>query len=97
VGTFSVVAEMMGESHLLTCVKAGLRDATQPAMAGRAHTTKHCYSLKGRWLMPVILAIQKAEIRRLKVQSLSQANSSQGPNWKKKKNHKKGLMEWFKQ
>jgi hypothetical protein len=32
-----------------------------------------------QWLMPVILAIQKAEIRKIKVQSQPHANSSRDP------------------
>jgi hypothetical protein len=45
------------------------------------------------WLTPIILATQEAEIRRTAIWSQSQANSS----WNlilKKKNHKKGLVEW---
>jgi hypothetical protein len=41
--------------------------------------------------MPVILAIQEAEIRRMVVQSKSQANSSQDPILKTL--HKKGLVK----
>jgi hypothetical protein len=45
--------------------------------------------------MPVILATQEeAEIRRIAVQSQPQANSLRDLISKKKKNHKKGLVEW---
>jgi hypothetical protein len=42
--------------------------------------------------MPVILAIQEAEIRRIAVQSQSWANSLRDPI-SKKPHHKKGLVE----
>jgi hypothetical protein len=45
--------------------------------------------------MPVILATQEAEIRRIEVQSLPQANNSQNPI-SKKTHHKKELVELFK-
>jgi hypothetical protein len=35
------------------------------------------------WLMPVILAIQEAEIRKIMIQSQPQANNSQDPTLKK--------------
>jgi hypothetical protein len=41
------------------------------------------------WLTPVILAIQEAEIRRITVQNQPR------PYLEKKKNHKKGLVEWL--
>jgi hypothetical protein len=48
-----------------------------------------------RWLMPVILATQEAEIRRMVVQSQLWANSSRDPI-SKNTQHKTGLAEWFK-
>jgi hypothetical protein len=50
-----------------------------------------------QWLMAVILATQKAETRRIVVGSQTKANSSRDPMSKKKKNYKKGLVEWLKQ
>jgi hypothetical protein len=49
-----------------------------------------------QWLTPLILATQKTEIRRIKVRSQPRQNSLRDPLSKKKKNHKKGLVEWFK-
>jgi hypothetical protein len=46
-----------------------------------------------QWLMPVILATQEAEIRRIKFQSHPQANSSGDPILRNPL-HKKGLVEW---
>jgi hypothetical protein len=46
--------------------------------------------------VPVILATQEAEVRKIAVQSQHQANSLRGPI-SKKKNHKKGLVEWLAQ
>jgi hypothetical protein len=43
-----------------------------------------------QWLAPVILAIQKAEIRRIAVQSQPQANSTEILSQKKKSIQKKG-------
>jgi hypothetical protein len=48
------------------------------------------------WLMPVILAVQKAEIRRIVIQSQPRANSSQDPISIKLIKKKKGLPEGFK-
>jgi hypothetical protein len=48
--------------------------------------------------MPVILATQEAEIRRIMAQSQPRASNSQDPvsKKKKKKSHtKKGLAEWL--
>jgi hypothetical protein len=45
--------------------------------------------------MPVILAVQEAEIRRIKVQSQPWANSSGDPV-SKKILHRKELLEWLK-
>jgi hypothetical protein len=44
----------------------------------------------------VILATQETKIRRIMVLSQHWANSSQDLILKKKKNHKKGIVEWFK-
>jgi hypothetical protein len=46
--------------------------------------------------MPVVLAMQEAEIRRIMVRSQPQANSSQDPILKKPFT-KKGLEKWLKQ
>jgi hypothetical protein len=46
--------------------------------------------------MPVILATQEADIKKIKVQSQPQANSLRDPI-SKKPHHKKGLVEWLKQ
>jgi hypothetical protein len=43
-----------------------------------------------RWLKPVILVTQKAEIRRIVVQIVHETLSQ------KKTHHKKGLVEWLK-
>jgi hypothetical protein len=48
------------------------------------------------WLMPIILATQEAEIRRITVLSQAWANSSQDPI-SKKPIIKKGVVEWLKQ
>jgi hypothetical protein len=45
--------------------------------------------------MPIILATQEAEIRKIAVRSHFQANSSRDPI-SKKTLHKKGLVEWLK-
>jgi hypothetical protein len=45
--------------------------------------------------MPAILATQEAEIRRITVQSQPRQIVPQDPILKKK-NHKKGLVEWLK-
>jgi hypothetical protein len=50
--------------------------------------------------MPVILATQEAEIRRIEVQSQPEANRSETVVQKpylEKTHHKKGLVEWLKQ
>jgi hypothetical protein len=49
---------------------------------------------KDWWLMPVIFVTQKAEIRRIAVQSPAQENSSQDPM--SKTHHTKGLVVWLK-
>jgi hypothetical protein len=43
---------------------------------------------------PVILATKEAEIRRIRVRSPAQANSSRA--YLEKTQHKKGLIEWLK-
>jgi hypothetical protein len=48
-----------------------------------------------QWLVPVVLAAQEAEIRRITVQSQTWENSS-GDTISEKKHHKKGLVEWLK-
>jgi hypothetical protein len=45
--------------------------------------------------MPVILAIQEAEIKRIEVQRQPQANSSERP-YLEKTLHTKGLVVWLK-
>jgi hypothetical protein len=45
--------------------------------------------------MPIILALQEAEIKRIEVQSQPLANNSQNPIWKIL-NTKTGLVEWLK-
>jgi hypothetical protein len=45
--------------------------------------------------MPVILATQEAEIRRIRVQSQPEANRSRDPI-SKKTQYKTGLVEWLK-
>jgi hypothetical protein len=52
------------------------------------------------WLKPIILAAQKAELRRIVVQSQPRENSSQSPISgfflsQEKPITKKGLMEWL--
>jgi hypothetical protein len=47
------------------------------------------YKMLGRWLMPVILAIQEAEIKRIGVQSQPQEIVNETLS-KKKKSQKKG-------
>jgi hypothetical protein len=51
---------------------------------------KNCFPAGGRWLMPIILAIQ--EDRGSKP---AWANSSERPHLEET-HHKKGLMEWLK-
>jgi hypothetical protein len=47
--------------------------------------------------MPVILATQEAEMRRIRGLKPAWANSSRDPNLKKeKKNQKNGLVGWLK-
>jgi hypothetical protein len=48
-----------------------------------------------QWLVPVILATQEAEIRKIMVQKVSPANSFQDPILKIP-NTKRGLAEWLK-
>jgi hypothetical protein len=53
------------------------------------------------WFIPVILATREAEIRRITIGNLPGANSlgqivRETLSQKKKKNHRKGLMEWLK-
>jgi hypothetical protein len=52
------------------------------------------YFVGCRWLMPIILVTQEAEIRRIKTSKSSQANSSRDPI--SKKQNKTGLEEWLK-
>jgi hypothetical protein len=47
------------------------------------------------WLTPVILATQKAEIRRITVQS--QSRQIVCKTLSRKNQHKKGLVEWLKE
>jgi hypothetical protein len=47
-----------------------------------------------QWLMPIILAIQEAEIRRIAVQS--QPGQVVHETLSQKYHHKKGLTEWLK-
>jgi hypothetical protein len=46
------------------------------------------------WFMPVILATQEAQIRRIEVRSQPQTNSLRP--YLEKTHHKKGLVEWLK-
>jgi hypothetical protein len=55
---------------------------------------KENVSARGLWLMPIILATQEAEIRRIMVQSQPGQIVPQVPIWKKT-HHKKGLVEWL--
>jgi hypothetical protein len=50
---------------------------------------------RSQWLIPVILANEEAEMRRIAVRSQPCANSLQDPNSKKTR-HRKGLVEWLK-
>jgi hypothetical protein len=52
---------------------------------------------QAQWLMLVIPATGKAEIRRIVVQTQFWTNTSQDPIWKIPTTHKKGLAEWLKQ
>jgi hypothetical protein len=47
-----------------------------------------------QWLLPVILAIQEAEIRRIEVQS--QPRKIVWETYLENTHHKKGLVEWLK-
>jgi hypothetical protein len=62
--------------HGIFCVPV-IKDAGQ-RLAGSWHK-KSGHNTRAWWLRPVIPATQKAEIRRITVQSQSQANSSQDP------------------
>jgi hypothetical protein len=48
-----------------------------------------------QWLMPVILAPQVTDIRESRFKA-SRGKQFGRPYLKKKKNHKKGLLEWLK-
>jgi hypothetical protein len=60
----------------------------------RKETVKSKSLARWRWLTPVILATQEAEIRRILVWSQSQANSLQDPISKKKKKPSQKKLWW---
>jgi hypothetical protein len=77
---------------------AGLRANDLASSCAVRQAREQCpnRTLAGQWwLTPVILATQKAEIRRVPVRSQFQTNSSQDPISKQtnKQNHEKGLVE----
>jgi hypothetical protein len=56
---------------------------------------KNCIHAKHWWLMPIILAIQEAEIRRIAVQSRPRETVHEILSQKYLAQKKKGLVEWL--
>jgi hypothetical protein len=79
-----------GVARVVECLPSKDKAPSSNPSTPRKEKRKEPTLAKHRWLTPIILATQEAEIRRILVPSQSWQTVSE------KTHHKKGLVEWLK-